>query len=51
MPKEAMTRRASDNVYLHKDFHGALSIAIDYLDRNYGEAACTILVRSTRSLI
>jgi hypothetical protein len=50
MPKQAMTRRASDNVYLHKDFHGALSLAIDYLDSNYGEAAVrAYLRRFTRS--
>ena len=27
---------AADNVYLHKDFHGALCYAIKYLDDNYG---------------
>jgi len=30
---------ASDNVYLHKDFHGALSVGIDYLEENFGEEA------------
>jgi len=50
MPKRVMTRRASDNKYLHKDFHGALSLAIDYLDRNYGEEAVTAYLRQfTRS--
>lgn len=50
MPKQVMTRRASDNQYLHKDFHGALSLAIDYLDRNYGEAAVRAYLRQfTRS--
>ena len=39
MTKEVMTRKASDNEYLHKDFHGALSAAIEYLDSNYGEQA------------
>lgn len=34
-----MTRKAADNEYLHKDFHGALSNGIEYLDRQYGEAA------------
>jgi len=37
MAKETMRRRASDNEYLHKDFHGALSAGIDYLDRRFGE--------------
>jgi len=39
MPKEVMHRSASDNVYLHKDFHGALSAGIEYLDTRYGEQA------------
>lgn len=37
MPKEIMERRAADNVYMHKDFHGSLSIGLDYLMENYGE--------------
>jgi hypothetical protein len=39
MTKEVMERRAADNPYLHKDFHGALSCGIDYLESHYGEAA------------
>ena len=39
MPKELMRRKASDNPYLHKDFHGALSAGIEYLDRRYGPQA------------
>ena len=39
MVKEIIRRRASDNEYLHKDFHGALSAGIDYLTKNYGEQA------------
>lgn len=39
MPKEIMDRRAADNEYLHKDFHGALSTGIQYLDEHYGEDA------------
>lgn len=39
MAKEIMDRRASDNVYLHKDFHGALSVGIDYLHERYGTEA------------
>ena len=39
MPKEVITRKASDNPYLHKDFHGALSAGIEYLHQCYGEQA------------
>ena len=39
MAKEVMRRRAADNEYLHKDFHGALSCGIDYLHEHYGEEA------------
>ena len=34
-----MTRKASDNPYFHKDFHGALSTGIEYLHERYGEPA------------
>ncbi len=34
-----MRRQARDNRYLHKDFHGALSVGIDYLEAHYGEEA------------
>jgi hypothetical protein len=34
-----MKRSAADNEYLHKDFHGALSRAVEYLSRRYGEQA------------
>ena len=39
MPKEVMTRQAADNVYLHQDFHGALSRGIDYLHQQFGAGA------------
>ena len=39
MPKEVMRQRAADNPYLHRDFHGALSTGIDYLDQKFGEEA------------
>ena len=35
MAKETMTRSASDNAYLHKDFHGALSTGIAFLEARY----------------
>ena len=39
MPKEIITRKASDNPYFHKDFHIALNYGIDYLHKKYGEEA------------
>jgi len=39
MGKEVMRRRAADNPYLHKDFHGALSVGLDYLAEHYGPQA------------
>jgi len=39
MTKQTMRCRASDNDYMHKDFHGALSAGIEYLDRHYGAEA------------
>jgi hypothetical protein len=37
--KKVLDRKASDNVYLHKDFHGALCYGIKYLDDNFGQQA------------
>ena len=39
MGKEVMDRRASDNEYLHKDFHLGLNGGIEYVRLNYGEQA------------
>ncbi|NOY79684.1 MAG: hypothetical protein GXP31_01635 [Kiritimatiellaeota bacterium] len=39
MTKLVMRRRAADNRYLHKDFHGALSCGIGYLQEHFGEDA------------
>lgn len=39
MAREVMRRKASDNIYLHRDFHGALSAGIEYLHEHYGEQA------------
>lgn len=39
MAKIVMRRTASDNEYLHKDFHGALSTGIEHLHMTYGEEA------------
>jgi hypothetical protein len=45
MVKEIMRRKAADNIYLHKDFHGAMSTGIDYLERCYGAAAVNQYLR------
>ncbi len=39
MPKQVMDRSASDNEYLHRDFHGALSSALIYLEERFGPDA------------
>ena len=39
MAKQIIHRTAGDNQYLHPDFHGALSVGIEYLHENYGEEA------------
>ena len=41
MTKEIITRKASDNEYLHKDFHIALNYGIDYLHKKFGEESVT----------
>ena len=35
--KEVMNRTAADNAYMHKDFHGALSRALIYLQDRFGD--------------
>ena len=37
MAVERMVRNASDNKYLHRDFHNILNLGIEYLRVNYGE--------------
>ena len=39
MAKQIVHRSAGDNQYLHRDFHGALSVGIEYLHEHYGEDA------------
>ena len=39
MAKKIMERRASDNKYLHKDFHVSLDIGIEYIGRQFGAEA------------
>jgi len=48
--KIIMTRKASDNKYLHKDFHITLNILLDYLDARFGkEAVIQYLSQFTKS--
>jgi hypothetical protein len=37
MEKLFMDRRASDNKYLHKDFHLSIDLSIDYVGRHFGD--------------
>lgn len=39
MARQIMRRHASENQYLHPDFHGALSAGIEYLHENFGPEA------------
>jgi len=43
---ETMTRRSADNEYLHRDFHGALSCGIQYLEDHYGVEAVRDYLRT-----
>jgi hypothetical protein len=47
--KEVMRRSAADNAYLHKDFHGALSTALFYLEEKYGADAVREYLRQFAS--
>ncbi len=39
MAQETIRRTAADNEYLHKDFHGALSVGLEYLKATHGPEA------------
>lgn len=39
MEKQVMERKASDNKYLHKDFHLHLNLGVEYLRQHYGDEA------------
>ena len=36
MAKEVMDRKASDNEYLHKDFHISMNVGLEFVRENYG---------------
>lgn len=37
MAKEVMDRKASDNEYLHRDFHISMNVGLEFVRENYGE--------------
>lgn len=37
MAREIMERKASDNKYLHRDFHNLMNMGIEYLREKFGE--------------
>ncbi len=37
MAKEVMERKASDNKYLHKEFHNIMNLGIEYLRKQFGD--------------
>ncbi len=39
MPKEIMERHASDNRYLHKDFHNSMNLGLHHLYETFGAQA------------
>ena len=43
--KKVMRRKASDNQYLHKDFHGALNLALEYLRKKFGNESVRSYLR------
>ena len=48
--KITMTRKASDNKYLHRDFHISLNMLLEYLDGRFGkEAVVKYLSQYTRA--
>jgi len=49
MAKEVLRRTAADNKYLHKDFHGALSLGIEYLHERWGDEAVRQYLRQFAS--
>ncbi|MCX7706297.1 MAG: hypothetical protein N2115_08610 [bacterium] len=41
MNKLVMRKKAADNVYFHPDFHIAMNMMIDYIEKKYGKKAVT----------
>jgi len=51
MPRKVMERRASDNKYLHKDFHGALLCGLEYVFDRFGQEGFEAYVRQAASAL
>ena len=51
MARKVMDRRASDNKYLHKDFHGAMLCGLEYVFERYGQEGFEAYVRQTAAAI
>ncbi len=47
MPKQVMRRSAADNKYLHRDFHGAMFCALEYVFEHFGREGFEAYVRQT----
>ena len=45
MAREVVRRTARDNRYLHKDFHGALSVGLEYVEKHLGEGSAREYLR------
>lgn len=45
MAKHVMDRKASDNKYLHRDFHTSMDLGVKYLGENFGDNAVTDYLR------
>jgi hypothetical protein len=45
MAREFVRRTGREGPYLHKDFHGALSVGLEYLDEHFGEEAVRDFLR------
>ena len=43
--KRVMRRRAADNPYFHRDFHGVLSAGLAYVESTFGDEAVPAFVR------
>ncbi|MEW6356958.1 MAG: hypothetical protein AB1696_11560 [Planctomycetota bacterium] len=51
MSRRVLRGRPSDHPYLHKDFHGALSFALDYVEERMGrEALHDLLARVAQAI-
>ncbi|MCM8789327.1 MAG: hypothetical protein NC907_06020 [Candidatus Omnitrophica bacterium] len=50
MNRLVMRRKASDNVYFHPQFHIAMNMMIDYIEKNFGKEAVRVYLRQFASV-